>query len=372
MFYSKAYREMTQVYPDQQKRSESKSVIEPKTISPEGWGQLFLLNEDGVILNAASKQKIEIKEILDGFLHHNKNLVDSVPKILSKTLNLISNNETILNFNPKNYGDYEFYILDLGKIEMYNGKFNLYPVFVPNELQRQRFRGGHLYAVAQKGLFEPQLFSFFYSDDPDKISPNYLADQALFYLKKSKGVKVDQKDFLDNYTIVYPYGKDYTVVLDFTKPNIESILNDVKNQVNKSENSVEIEDVEISGIPTAEKRSSQISIRPGKKIGLIVPFISKTEFTMVSIKEILNLKEIQNALKFRGGLGEIESVNISWILEEGQQSKVVKSSLKRGTKIKWKSKGGGLKEGKITSTGSFITPDVNLITSGVVPVRIDV
>jgi hypothetical protein len=366
---STKYKEMTKVFSNDDKRSNSISVVEPKTISPKGWGELILFNEEGVALNAFKKDRLEVQDILSGFLFDNKKIVYQIPKILSSAMNILADNKTLEELDLKGS---KYHILDLGQIEMWNGKFSYYPVFVPAEVERKKFKGGHFYAVAERSLFAPKLLAFFYGQNPEDMSPTYLAHQALFQLKQSKESKIDTEDFMENYSIVNPYGENFILTLDFTKTTMDSILEDAKKQINKqiaSEEPSKFTKNIKDSLPIG-RESSQISIRPGKQIGLIVPFISQTEFTMVTVKEILNLKDIQNSLKFRGGLGEIESIIISGIPEIEGSNKIVRSSLKKGSKIKWKSKGGGIKTGKISSDGSFITPDANLISSGTIPVRI--
>lgn len=376
MELSQEYKDVIKTYPLSYKKELSKSVVEPKTVSPEGWGQLFLLNEDGVILNAGSKQKLELKSILDGFLHHDKQLTDRVPKILATTLNMLGDNETIKKYKPNNYENYKYFILDLGKIVLYNGNFNLYPVFVPGHHSVQRFRGGHLYAVAYRNSdSEPELMSFFYSDDLENMSPTYLADQALYHLKKvMKRVtfeKIDREDFMENYKLVSPYGEDFVLTLDFKKPTEQEILSDALRQINKSEPSEVQEEPKRIGMSVADRESTQISLKPGKKLGLIIPYISETQFTMVTIKEIVSLQEIQNAMKFRKGLSEIDNIIISCTLDGEDSNKIIRSTLKRGSRVSWKSKG-EMKQGKISSNGSMITPDINMLSKGIVPVRVTV
>lgn len=370
-YLGKRYKEMTSITPLKSVNPANViSIIEPKSRSSQGWSELVLYNEDGKPLNANTRNKLATEEILGGFLFDNPELVEKVPSIISKSLNILTNNQTLEKFKPKGS---KYYILDLGKAFLWNGKMRLYVEFVPSDPDRKRYRGGHFYAVGRGGPFGPELFSIFYSGDKGSMAPEYLAHQALYHLKKDKGEKIEEKDFMDNYEVVYPYGEDFELSIDFTAYTEDFILREVLRQVDKSQlppKMMRRGDVEGETLPS-RKPASQISIRPGKKIGLIVPFISKDKFTTVTIKEILNLKEIQDALKLRGSLGDIEELVVTWYLDD-KSPKPVRSVLRRGTKIKWESKGEGTKEGKIVTEGSFITPDKNLILSGVVPIRVNV
>ena len=368
-YLSKKYQELTNITPLKSVNPANViSIIEPKSRSGQGWSDFILYNEDGRPLYANTKNKLATDEILGGFLFDNPDLIEKVPAIISKSLNIFTNNQTLEKFKPKGS---KYYILDLGKVFLWNGKMRLYIEFIPSDPDRKKYRGGHFYAVGKGGPFGPELFSIFYSGDKGSMAPEYLAHQALYHLKKDKGERIDEKDFMDNYEVVYPYGEDFELSIDFTAYTEDFILREVLRQVDKSQlpaKSTRRGDVEGSGLPS-KKPVSQISIRPGKKIGLIVPFISKDQFTMVTIKEILNLKEVQDAMKLRGSLGDIEELVITWYLDD-KSPKPVRSVLRRGTRIKWDSKGEGTKEGRIVSEGSFITPDKNLISSGVVPIRV--
>jgi hypothetical protein len=362
------YQDMIKVYSDSEKKSNSLSIIEPKTISPRGWDDLRLFTEDGNELIPNKRGEITLEEIFGGFLFDNQDLAKKTPRIIANALNMIAYNKPLQELNPKG----EYFILDLGKIQLWNGKYALYPIFIPADREMRKYMGDHFYAVAEKSIFQPKIYAFFYSKDRDQISPTYFAHQALFHLKSAKKKRIEEDVFMNNYQILEPYGPNFVLRIDFSLGSVDLIEKDIERQILKIEKPKKPEESR-GQLLQSERGISQISLRPGKKIGLIVPYINKEKFTQVIIKEILNIQEIQNALKFRKGLGELEKVEVSWTIEGDTSGKTSRSVLKRGSKIEWKPKGGDLVVGKISDgPSSFITPDVNLISSGTVPVKLSV
>jgi hypothetical protein len=366
MHFTQNYKEVTKVYPDNEKRGGSRSIIEPKKISPEGWGEMILLNEEGKMLDSYQKMKLNTADILKGFVYGKEDLTNKIVKIITNAINSLATSKKIEEFKPIEKSKY--YLIDFGKIELWNGKFSLYPILIPNNTDMRKYQGGRFYAVAEESLLEPSLITFFYSQDPDKISPKFLFHQALYQLNKAKGKKTDEKEFMDNVQIVNPYGDDFILRLDLTKNTSKEIERSILDQINGTpEETTEIEkEAQPNNLEDSTRRKSSIQIAPGKKIGIIVPYISKDNFTEIEIKEILNLKEIQNASKFIRGLGDINYIEISWARKDG---KLIKSKLERGSKIQWKKKG-EIITGKIEEKGPMIVPNKEIIAQGSIPISV--
>jgi hypothetical protein len=374
MYLSDKYKERIKVYPGEARRSDSKSAVESKLVSPEGWAELLIMDENGKIINSYGRDKVSTSDILGGMLFDKKSMLKDIPKILSKAMNYLGSSEIIKNFEPDNK-EYKYYLVDLGIMEMVQKHLTYYPVFVKGGDTSRKYEGRNFYAVAATRLNEPILYSFFYSASPNEISQKYLYDQAMWHLNKaaSEG-KTDYKpirseEFMQSCLMVHPYGKDFVLKIDLNKESVEAVEKDILSQLKMNEPVKDEPKEKTDGIPMEARGQSHLSITPGKTIGLIIPYISAEEFTIVTIKEILNIKKIQDALKFKSGLRDIDSIDISWVKEGDEKGVPGRSTIKRGTVFQTRFKKKYVKC-KVSEDKSFITPNANVISEGSVPIKI--
>ena len=276
--------------------------------------------------------------------------------LLTKSLYALTRSRKLRLWSPDTRK--EFLMMKLGKICFYDGKNKFYPVI-----------SGGKGAESVEGYSPGEVIWGFTKEIDLGITVKYYPDTELgienMYKSSARDSKLTNLQFHKNSDIVYPYEKNFELIIDLTDPDLGSIERKINNQA---------EGIHIDLGPSPEKifvraegkEISRKTISPGEEIGLIVGYVSKEIPTMGTISEIINTTEIKDAQKSKS-LDLIREIKVKFVPSATENRKfttdgrilAIPITLKEGSIISIKGKNYkilGQMEGKplITSEPSII------------------
>jgi hypothetical protein len=300
----------------------NQSRILSRTKSPKyGW-ELVLKNDE---------KYINLKD----FIEKSDKTQEQVEDLVSFSLHSILRSDYLNKLKPVSNKDY--LLMYMGKIKMSNGEENATVYFDTGyDPQGQPYETAEgIYLTSSKIGSDYKAVTFYYLP-PGKRGQNLFKEDFFLQKRRELGAKTKSSDLHKMYSFYFPYGEDFILELDLRK-NEDEIKKSIKSQLNElNKNKEETEDANLSqqdnidtsspemvGSGDNDKKyeikdrsyTGQYTLAEDQRIGIIVPFIDKENFTVVEIKKILNLPAILASSK------DAKEVKISYSIVEEEKKR---------------------------------------------------
>ena len=153
---------------------------------------------------------------------------ETMDRYISKTLNILTNNESLANWKPNNKKPEQ--IIDLGRIcfSLYSNRY--YPIIQAGDDKGGFYKGGDSIWLIAKENDKAITFKY-YESSPSGKKKAYIDSRN----NAVRDYGQSAEDFNKNYAFGYPYGMNFVTVIDLTNDpeDEDSIMLNVKNQIER-------------------------------------------------------------------------------------------------------------------------------------------
>jgi len=233
---------------------------------------------------------------------------ETIESLITASIYSMTRSLRIKNFVPDNGKQYTR--MKIGKIAIIKDGKKYYPVISGGDGAGGEYLPGEVIWGFAKNVDLGITIKYY---------PDTQQGDALAYATAKKDSGLSDKAFHENSELVYPYGKDFNVVIDLTGKEIKDLPRIERNIKNAIEGFPE--EIEREYVPQVDKIILRKSINPGDRIGVIVNYVSKEIPTFGTVDEIINIKDIEDAQKLKS-LDSIQEIKIKFLPENPEYQKV--------------------------------------------------
>jgi hypothetical protein len=274
---------------------------------PDGWRLNGLLNN--------RRDNVSVGNFLEGTAINE----DQLNKMISYALRELTRSEYIKNYIPP--GDKRVSMIGLGKIGVYNGKSTAFAHLSTYNPKKDTWYGGGegIWGVADRNMG----ITFYYLP----MTKNGIES---FYNSTRNEFKMSDLEFLENSTLVYPKGERFSLVIDATDHDLDSIKTKIKRQL--LDQPIEYGPAPAKDLVTIRKiEPTRKTFSPGDDIKYTIKYIDEKEPLDGKILDIVNMDQIKKAQKSKS-LSDIKEIKI--LFQPDEQSVKDETNKERKEKIK--------------------------------------
>ena len=242
---------------------------------------------------------------INGFLQDTNLDEETLKREIVQALRVLTRSLTLERWSEPNT---RYQLLDLGKIAVYNGDKNAYPLFgTKNEEKGIVYDSAEgVWGIAEKN--EGITFMYY---------PANKEGAELFYSQARRSSNLRDLDFLQSSNFFSPYGQGFKLIIDATDPSPVSRARKLEMQVRGQK--IELgPEPERDFVPVQTPDPTRKTISPGDEIEYIVKFIDGEKFLKGRILDIFNMEDIKKAQRTKS-LSGIQDIKVRFLPYEPEK-----------------------------------------------------